>query len=487
MKIDATYARQSLLKRDSLSISGQLALCQKSAGDTKLAIYKDAGYSGKNIDRPDFQRLLKDIKADKISKLYVYRLDRFSRSVADFGQLWDVLQQHNVEFVSVSENFDTSTPMGRAMLHIIMVFAQLERETTAERVRDNYYRRAALGLWPGGPAPFGYDNSRLEGCKSTVPTLCPNDQAALVKRIYQAYAEDGCTLGSLAKELTQEGIPAPRRKTWDSVTLSRILHNPTYVQADEEVRLHFLSLGAQITSPPSAFDGVHGILLVGKRESATRKYTKFEDHYVSVLNSRGIIPAALWLQCQNKLAKNAQIANSGKGKHTWLSGLLKCAHCGYSMKVSCYRNTRRLSCTGKYNAFRCDAPTIRSDLSVIEAGAADEIKHLLSECPIEQKNLSENIEFTRKLDELDRKAERLMDAFAENDDLPASYFRRSLARLEQQRARLIEAQQREEKKASAPQALDFDHLSFEEKKAVAAQLIRRIDVGEDSAVLTWTV
>ena len=136
-------------KKNSLSIKGQLDLCTQTSGNSSLLMYSDQGYSGKNTDRPDFQRLLKDIKADKVSKLYVYRLDRFSRSIADFGQLWNVLQAHNVEFVSVTENFDTSTPMGRAMLHIIMVFAQLERETTAERVKDNYDSRAALGSWPG--------------------------------------------------------------------------------------------------------------------------------------------------------------------------------------------------------------------------------------------------------------------------------------------------------------------------------------------------
>ena len=106
MKFNAAYARQSLLKKDSLSISGQLDMCRKMAGGD-LAVYKDAGYSGKNTKRPDFERLLRDIKADKVQKLYVYRLDRFSRSVADFGRLWEILQEHNVEFVSVSENFDT--------------------------------------------------------------------------------------------------------------------------------------------------------------------------------------------------------------------------------------------------------------------------------------------------------------------------------------------------------------------------------------------
>ena len=137
---DAVYARQSVEKKDSLSLSGQLDLCRRAAGERELAVYQDAGYSGKNTDRPAFQKLMRDVQAGQIAAIYVYRLDRFSRSVADFGRLWQVLQAHQVEFVSVSENFDTSTPMGRAMLHIIMVFAQLERETIAQRVRDNYYR-----------------------------------------------------------------------------------------------------------------------------------------------------------------------------------------------------------------------------------------------------------------------------------------------------------------------------------------------------------
>lgn len=186
MKTDAVYARQSVEKKDSLSIAGQIDLCHRTADGGELRVYKDAGYSGKNTERPAFQQLMKDIRADRIGTLYVYRLDRFSRSVADFGQLWEVLQEHHVEFVSVNENFDTKTPMGRAMLHIIMVFAQLERETTAERVRDNYYRRAALGAWPGGPAPYGFDNGRARGRDGReVPSLIPNDKAAVVQRIFQ--------------------------------------------------------------------------------------------------------------------------------------------------------------------------------------------------------------------------------------------------------------------------------------------------------------
>lgn len=488
MKTDAVYARQSVEKKDSLSIAGQIDLCRRTAGGGELRVYKDAGYSGKNTERPAFQQLMKDIRADRIGTLYVYRLDRFSRSVADFGQLWEVLQEHHVEFVSVNENFDTKTPMGRAMLHIIMVFAQLERETTAERVRDNYYRRAALGAWPGGPAPYGFDNGRARGRDGReVPSLIPNDKAAVVQRIFQEYAAEGMSLGLLARKLTAEGIPAPKRATWDNVTLSRLLHNPAYALADEQVRLHYLGQGVEITSPPEAFDGVHGVLLVGKREANARKYTKTENHRVSVLNSVGIVPSPLFLSVQAKLAHNRQVGNSGKGKHTWLSGLLKCAKCGYSLSVVADKTYRYLACSGRYNMNRCDA-AIHVKLAELEAVVQTEIEKLLAQCPQEPVvPKPEEDSYTQRLLELDRRAERLMDAFAESEDLPASYLQKALGKIEKEREALRQAQRREAGRVPLPEKLVFCELSFEEKKAVAAQFIRRIEVAEDSAEIIWAV
>ena len=486
MKFDAAYARQSLLKKDSLSISGQLDLCRKTAGGD-LAVYKDAGYSGKNTKRPDFERLLRDIKADKVRKLYVYRLDRFSRSVADFGRLWEILQEHNVEFVSVSENFDTSSPMGRAMLHIIMVFAQLEREMTAERVRDNYYRRASLGSWPGGPAPYGFSIGRLQAPDGrSVPTLTVNENADIVLRIFEDYAAEGMSLGLLARKLTGQGIRGPKRDTWDNVTLSRILHNPAYAMADEQVRLYLLGQGANITSPAEHFDGVHGVLLVGKRKASDRKYTSLKDHSASVMNSRGIVPADLWLRCQLKLDSNRQLGNSGKGTYTWLSGLLKCAKCGYSLKVISDKTHRWLACSGRYNLSRCDA-SIHVKLGELEEVASAEIVRILAECPEEVPELRENDSFSRQLEEIDRKADRLIDAFSESSDLSPAYLQRSLARLEQERQRILEAQRREQKRPVMPAVLDFPTLSFEEKKAVAAQFIHRVEVAENSAEIIWNV
>ena len=120
--MNAIYARQSLDKKDSLSIEGQIELCAVSA-QPEYIIYQDRGFSGKNTQRPAFQQLMQDVVAGKIQKTFVYRLDRSSRSIADFGQVWKQLEAHDVQFESVTEKFDTSSPMGRAMLNIIMVFA----------------------------------------------------------------------------------------------------------------------------------------------------------------------------------------------------------------------------------------------------------------------------------------------------------------------------------------------------------------------------
>jgi site-specific DNA recombinase len=486
MRYEAAYARQSVEKKSSLSIKGQLDLCTRTSGNSSLLMYSDQGYSGKNTDRPDFQRLLKDIKADKISKLYVYRLDRFSRSIADFGQLWNVLQAHSVEFVSVTESFDTSTPMGRAMLHIIMVFAQLERETTAERVKDNYDSRAALGSWPGGPAPYGYCNGRTS---TGSPTLVPNmEQLEIVCRIFEEYAEEGATLKSVADMLNREKIPCVRRSTWDNVSVARVLHAPVYVNADTQVRLYYASLGVKVVSEESAFDGEHGLLLYGKRKANDRKYTDVKDHHLAVLNSPGVVSSELFLCCQDKLSRNAQIGNAGKGTHSWLSGMMKCAKCGYSITVQKRKNgLRRMICSGRYNLSQCDAD-IRTDLTELENAVAMEIERLLAECPPSEpvEPIRKDI-YAEKLDALDRKADRLLEAFANDESLNGAYLQRALARLEKERKDILASRKREKSRPAMPEKLVFSDLSFEEKKIVAAQFIERIEVSENSAEIKWAV
>ena len=153
---DCIYARQSVDRKDSISIESQIDFCKYELKGGNCRVFKDKGYSGKNTDRPEFQKLLGEIRKGKVRRVIVYKLDRISRSILDFATMMELFQEYDVEFVSSTEKFDTSTPMGRAMLNICIVFAQLERETIQKRVTDAYYSRCLKGFHMSGQAPYGY-------------------------------------------------------------------------------------------------------------------------------------------------------------------------------------------------------------------------------------------------------------------------------------------------------------------------------------------
>ncbi len=182
----AIYARQSIEKKDSVSLEAQIQQCKLIAGDDVI-IYKDAGYSGKNTNRPDFERMIDDITAGKIDAVISYRLDRVSRSITDFANLLTFFEKNNVKYISATESFDTSSPMGRAMIYIVMVFAQLERETIATRIEDNYRFRAKQGGFMGGNTPFGYDKKQVELDGKKVSMLVPNENAETLKKIFDMF------------------------------------------------------------------------------------------------------------------------------------------------------------------------------------------------------------------------------------------------------------------------------------------------------------
>ncbi len=163
----------------------QLSAYCVSKGIKNYEYYIDGGWSGSNIDRPEMKKLIEDVKEEKISHVIVYKLDRLSRSQKDTLYLIeDVFNPHGVDFVSLNESMDTSTPMGRLMLGILSAFAQLERENIRLRTRMGMKERVKSGLWMGGGRiPFGYDYNKEDGI------LVPNKDAKKVKQIYSLYIE----------------------------------------------------------------------------------------------------------------------------------------------------------------------------------------------------------------------------------------------------------------------------------------------------------
>ena len=483
--MEAIYARQSLDKKDSLSIESQIELCKKQAGgDVKL--YRDKGFSGKNTNRPAFERLMADVQRGAITKILVYRLDRFSRSIADFGRVWEILERHCVAFESVSEKFDTTMPMGRAMLNIIMTFAQLERETIAERVKVNYYHRHSLGSWPGGPPPFGYDIGRLnseDGRK--IPTLVPNDMMETVKEIFNFYAAADISLGEVARRLNQVGIPGARRASWDTVRVARILKNPVYAMADENIYWYYKSKGVEIAQPIEAFIGLHACNIVGKRDGKTRGYPQ-SSQKLSLANHVGFIRPDLFLQCQARLDQNQQLDKTSAGKYSWLTGLLKCKSCHYAVKINKQLDKYFLLCSGRSNLQLCDE-SFQIDIRELEQSVRWELERLMKLCPPEKLVSMERDRFPEAVRAVDTKIERLIAALSESSDVTAQYIGKEIDRLDQERSKLISEQKdaRRKKRTSDLADLEFQQFTFEEKKLAAACFIEKILLTGDTAEIIW--
>ena len=205
---------------------------QQHAGWTMVrSKYDDGGFSGGNTDRPALQRLLEDVRAGKVDIIVVYKVDRLTRSLADFAKLVELFDQHGVSFVSVTQQFNTTTSMGRLTLNVLLSFAQFEREVTSERIRDKIAASKRKGLWVGGMAPLGYDTKDR---KITVNEA----EADRVRTIFRSYLKLG-SLNLLMADLRKRGIVTKVRtlKTGQTVggipftrgPLAYLLRNRFYV------------------------------------------------------------------------------------------------------------------------------------------------------------------------------------------------------------------------------------------------------------------
>ena len=236
----AIYTRKSSdegLEKEFNSLDAQREACaayilsQKHAGWVPLPdLYDDGGLSGGTMERPALLRLLADIKSGKVQIVVVYKVDRLTRSLADFAKIVDVLDAHGASFVSVTQQFNTTTSMGRLTLNMLLSFAQFEREIAGERIRDKIAASKAKGMWMGGNVPLGYDVRERK--------LIVNDaEAETVCMIFHRYAELG-SVRLLGRELDRLGVVSKRREGAGGVlaggnrfsrgALYTLLQNPIY-------------------------------------------------------------------------------------------------------------------------------------------------------------------------------------------------------------------------------------------------------------------
>ncbi len=186
----------------------------------RIEIFEDAGKSGKNTKRPAFERMMDKVKAGQVSHVVVYKIDRISRNLIDFSIMYNEFKYHRVAFISLNEQFDTSSAMGEAMLKIVLVFAEMERKLTSERVTDVMIGRAQSGLWNGARVPYGWDWDDEKKCP-----VHSKVEAKYVKQMYEDYLNGGSSV-SIAKNYNANKIPTKRGGEWTSKTIADVIRNP---------------------------------------------------------------------------------------------------------------------------------------------------------------------------------------------------------------------------------------------------------------------
>lgn len=395
----AVYARKSKFTGKGKSVENQIKICTEYAkshlinngGEINIEIYKDEGISGKDIvSRPGILKLISDIGQGKIQVVICYRLDRISRNVKDFSELVTKLSASGAGFISVNEAFDTRTPMGRAMMYIASVFAQLERETITERITDNMYALAKTGCWLGGRTPLGFTSARIEETDSTgrkISRYCleaEENETDIVKLLYDKYLELG-SLTKLETYLINNNYHTRDGKFYGRYTLKSILSNPVYCVAGKVIYKYLVTNGYSIYAEQKLFDGTKGLMAYNKNncKAKGKRINNPEDWIIATGMHKGVIPQETWINVQDRL-KN----NSGKSYRypktigALLSGIVRCGRCGSFMRPKGGRTASsgekryyyQCECKERSNGNLCQMPNIPGN--ILDKMAVAEILNL---------------------------------------------------------------------------------------------------------------
>lgn len=347
------YCRKSVLTDKGESVENQLEMCReyirnRFGDNNKIIIYEDEGYSGKNTARPMFRKMTEDIK--KLDYVVCYRLDRLSRSVSDFSALVEMMNRNKTGFICIKEEFDTSKPMGKAMMYIASVFSQLERETIGERVRDNMLMLAKTGRWLGGNTPLGYSSIReAYTCGGRTKYACflkSNGELETVERIFKAF-EKSESLSKATDIVNDMELKTKNGLDFTNQAVKDILSNPVYCRADKKAFEYFENRNIKVYGEVCK----RGLISYNKNDD--------DNIIIAVGKHLPIISGERWIKIQEMLRTDAAFDRRGLLRGAALaSGAIICGLCGekmYAVKRSggrgfdyiCRRKRRKEGCLCK--------------------------------------------------------------------------------------------------------------------------------------------
>ncbi|MBS6502345.1 MAG: recombinase family protein [Clostridium sp.] len=304
MKI-AIYTRKSVAIENSESIETQVQLCKSYFnGNNEFEIFEDEGFSGGNTNRPAFKRMMNLARLGIFDIVAVYKVDRIARNIVDFFKIYDELEKLNIKLISITEGFDPSTPAGKMMMIMLAGFADMERESIRQRVKDNMISLAKKGCFTGGFIPFGCEVEKIDG-KSYLKIV----DIDLLNLIFNKYLETE-SLYSTQKYLLENNIKTLANRN----SLGKLLRNPIYCESNNEVSTYLSSKGFEIVGTPN-----------GK---GYMTYGKTADYPTAIVGKhKAAISSNLFLKVNKVLDKNKDDFTKRKSKTYWLSEVLYCPHC----------------------------------------------------------------------------------------------------------------------------------------------------------------
>ena len=309
----AIYIRVSTnhqIDRDSLPLQRTelINYAKYALGIEKYEVFEDAGFSAKNTVRPQYQEMIKKIRNGDFTHILVWKIDRISRNLLDFASMYEEFKRLNITFISKNEQFDTSTAMGEAMLKIILIFAELERQMTSERVTAVMQSRATNGKWNGGRIPYGYDYNY----ETTEFSINPNEHkvALLMCDLY----ETSKSLLYTSRHLNKLEYQTRAGNSWTPVQVRKILTNP-------------FNIGQYVYNQTSI--NIKGVQLPNSKED----HIVFENHHPALFNKER--QDKIIAQLKRNTRSKATVSSSINSKNTHVfSGLLFCENCGKMLTSS---------------------------------------------------------------------------------------------------------------------------------------------------------